>query len=766
MALVELIVICYQILREHFLKNYLYIVRHSHIISHSHLYLGFMSLWWLDDGGNSICKYPGLISKSLILISGHIHGTDERGRMIRRTLARYLLLMQVFTCQAVSIAIFKRFPTLDHIEDAGFITPEEREVYERVPSDHGKWWVPAQWFSTLAIKARKEGRIKHDIFLYQILEELHIQRGYCGMMFAYDWISIPLVYTQTVTIATYTYFLATLMGRQYLDPAKGYQGHEVDLYVPVFTVLEFFFFMGWLKVAEQLINGYGEDDDDFDLHWCLERNTVLSYHIVDNMYSNNPIMTRDKFWDDPKPILPHTKSSLSFRRQPFLGSAMNLNLDPEEVEIVTMPPIDEEEDDEQLYTSTPASPNLIEIDASEGGGGDEGGGRRGGRISGAINGEEVSSRNRFLPDLRPSRLINMRIGQSCDNISKGPSNRPGIHGEKGGFLSLFPPFLLETPPQKRNRTISLAESMNRNCINMHDMVGGVDGRTSRGGVSAGGGGGGTDTPVNLHQSSRAGLPIVHSDIGVRGGVHSSTGLSIPGSHDLSHGPPSANLIYRPSPAISRKDSGSIDIRSMKDEDLNDLSTSASSSRYRLSSIEAKESSRFNQSFGPKTQTVNPYFPGHLSLPIQPDSPVDQITVNKLTSESPLPPTSITPINRSNIDMDSPSSELSRRSSKVHSVTEEMEEENAEDDEDEDNTLKVEIINNEFTPTNNISENNNNINNSGNRVSINIGSSSSSSSSSSSQDGYSPFASNENTVTSITQLIAAEKKLESKGKEIN
>lgn len=105
-----------------------------------------------------------------MLIAGHIHGTDERGRMIRRTLARYLLLMQVFTCQAVSIAIFKRFPTLDHIEDAGFITPEEREAYERVPSDHGKWWVPAQWFSTLAIKARKEGRIKHDIFLYQILE--------------------------------------------------------------------------------------------------------------------------------------------------------------------------------------------------------------------------------------------------------------------------------------------------------------------------------------------------------------------------------------------------------------------------------------------------------------------------------------------------------------------------------------------------------------------------------------------------------------------
>lgn len=155
---------------------------------------------------------------------------------------------------------------------------------------------------------------------------MHVLRGYCGMMLAYDWISIPLVYTQTVTIATYTYFLATLMGRQYLDTEKGYHGHEVDLYIPIFTVLEFFFFMGWLKVAEQLINGYGEDDDDFDLHWCLERNTILSFYIVDNMHANNPEMVKDKFWDDPKPILPHTKSSLAASGKPFLVCSIHFEL--------------------------------------------------------------------------------------------------------------------------------------------------------------------------------------------------------------------------------------------------------------------------------------------------------------------------------------------------------------------------------------------------------------------------------------------------------
>lgn len=53
---------------------------------------------------------------------------------------------------------------------------------------HGKWWVPAQWFISLIIRARKAGRIKHDYLMDKIIEELHVYRTYCGMMFAYDWI--------------------------------------------------------------------------------------------------------------------------------------------------------------------------------------------------------------------------------------------------------------------------------------------------------------------------------------------------------------------------------------------------------------------------------------------------------------------------------------------------------------------------------------------------------------------------------------------------
>lgn len=55
---------------------------------------------------------------------------------------------------------------------------------------------------------------------------------------------------QVVTLAVYTFFFACLIGRQFLDPARKYAGHELDLYVPVFTLLQFFFYSGWLKVQE------------------------------------------------------------------------------------------------------------------------------------------------------------------------------------------------------------------------------------------------------------------------------------------------------------------------------------------------------------------------------------------------------------------------------------------------------------------------------------------------------------------------------------
>lgn len=57
-----------------------------------------------------------------------------------------------------------------------------------------------------------------------------------------------LLLTQVVTIAVYSFFAFCVIGRQFLDPNKEHKGHRIDMYIPVFTLLQFFFYAGWLKV--------------------------------------------------------------------------------------------------------------------------------------------------------------------------------------------------------------------------------------------------------------------------------------------------------------------------------------------------------------------------------------------------------------------------------------------------------------------------------------------------------------------------------------
>jgi hypothetical protein len=38
--------------------------------------------------------------------------------------------------------------------------------------------------------------------------------------------------------------------------------------------------MGWLMVAETLVNPFGDDDDDFDMNWMIDRNLQVNRIIL------------------------------------------------------------------------------------------------------------------------------------------------------------------------------------------------------------------------------------------------------------------------------------------------------------------------------------------------------------------------------------------------------------------------------------------------------------------------------------------------------
>lgn len=100
----------------------------------------------------------------------------------------------------------------------------------------------------------------------------------------------------------------------------GYTDNIADFYFPLFTVLEFIFYNGWLKVALILLNPFGDDDEDFDTNYIIDRNFQVSYLMINGeSEEQKDADLEDLDTDDENiPILPYTKESLPHDNAPDL----------------------------------------------------------------------------------------------------------------------------------------------------------------------------------------------------------------------------------------------------------------------------------------------------------------------------------------------------------------------------------------------------------------------------------------------------------------
>ena len=182
------------------------------------------------------------------------------------------------------------------------MTEEEYDIYVNTEGPHGKWFVPIMWIINLIKKKHQEKAID-SIQLDMVLKHVFSFRDGFAMLYVYDWIKIPLVYTQVVAIATYGYFVICLLGRQPKIDEKSMQ-KEITIMFPIFTTFQILFYIGWLKVGQFLMNPFGTDDDDFELNYIIDRNTYVANMMAGELADQLPSQ-----YGDLDVFIPHTRAS-------------------------------------------------------------------------------------------------------------------------------------------------------------------------------------------------------------------------------------------------------------------------------------------------------------------------------------------------------------------------------------------------------------------------------------------------------------------------
>jgi len=77
-----------------------------------------------------------------------------------------------------------------------------------------------------------------------------------------------------------------------------------------------------MKVAEQLMNPLGMDDDDFQLNAILDRNFGMGMAIVDQWCQKRTELPteKDPYWSVKWPNLPYTNATVCRKVATFMGS--------------------------------------------------------------------------------------------------------------------------------------------------------------------------------------------------------------------------------------------------------------------------------------------------------------------------------------------------------------------------------------------------------------------------------------------------------------
>ncbi|KAL3986395.1 Bestrophin RFP-TM chloride channel family protein [Acanthocheilonema viteae] len=281
----------------------------------------------------------GYIDNIALMTAAYVRGDDERSRKMRRNIVRYCVLSQALVFRDISMKVRKRFPTLDSVVAAGFMMSHEKAKLDELHYRYDKHWVPFQWALAICDDARQQQKVASDWLQQKVSEEIKRFRTNMANLYNFDWVPLPIMYAQIVVLGVHLYFLVCAISRQHIISDEAPNKSKIDVFFPFMSVLQFIFYMGWLKVAEVILNPFGEDDDDFECNFLLDKNLAVGLMIVDLGYNQPPAIEKDPFWEGPIELL-YTQQSMVLERRmsSITGSLAHIRLsDDKKIQMMPLP---------------------------------------------------------------------------------------------------------------------------------------------------------------------------------------------------------------------------------------------------------------------------------------------------------------------------------------------------------------------------------------------------------------------------------------------
>ncbi|KAE9554486.1 hypothetical protein FO519_002297 [Halicephalobus sp. NKZ332] len=266
------------------------------------LLLGFFVTFVIDRWKQVITNIA-FIDNLAYTVSNYIVGSEEETVAARKNILRYACAAQVLLLRDISHKVKKRFPTMKSLVQSGILQEHEVNILEKGKCGTEKYTTPINWACGLVMKMKNAEKIGSDTLVAAIFKEINEFNKQLQNLCNYDYVPVPLAYPQVAFCVVRSYLAICLIARQYVvenpEQPKPTAGVET-LAMSLMTLIQVFFYLAWIKVAEELLNPLGDDDDDFECNYVIDYNITRAVEMAETVNGIIPEQIKDNFKENPK----------------------------------------------------------------------------------------------------------------------------------------------------------------------------------------------------------------------------------------------------------------------------------------------------------------------------------------------------------------------------------------------------------------------------------------------------------------------------------